>query len=332
MAIEYLQDSKNGKSAPWIPKKVRSLKVADSFKRLGHDQRSSRIRFCGSSLQFLKNLETGQKRLFAADFCKERMCPMCQWRKSLKVFHQVSQVMDRIQVDHKNLVPIFLTLTVRNCPSDILRCEVENVLKGWYQLTKHYTFKKRVVGWFRALEVTHNDGSKSGLGILDPNYDSFHPHIHAIILVDKSYFKSDDYLDTKDWVRLWRTACSLDYDPVCDIRKVRDNAGKYKAVAEVAKYTLKDGDFIKSDDTLTDKLIETFFYSLSGRRLHAFGGIMKKVAKLLLLDDIESGDLVNVSGDEIREDVASVIEVYRWNFGMANYIRGDDLPFKQKEF
>ena len=114
MNEKILQDKKHGKLVPWKPKKIRGLKVADSFQRLGYEKKAMRVRFCGSALAFLKNLETGEKKLHSADFCKERLCPMCQWRKSLKVFHQVSKVMDRAQQEQPALVPIVLTLTLKN--------------------------------------------------------------------------------------------------------------------------------------------------------------------------------------------------------------------------
>ena len=270
MNNEKLQDIKNGKPVPWKPKKIRGLKVADSFQRLGYDKKAMRIRFCGSALAFLRNLETGEKKLHSADFCKERLCPMCQWRKSLKVFHQVSKVMDRAQQEQPQLVPLFLTLTLKNCTGADLSATLDTVFKGWKNVVDHRKIRKIVQGWFRALEVTYNKED-----------DTFHPHIHAIILVDKSYFKKDnkDYMQTTDWVQLWRTALKLDYDPVCDIRKFKGGKGKYKAVAEVAKYTLKDSDFIFDNSELTDKLVEVLNTSLRGRRLFAFGGVLKQIAK-----------------------------------------------------
>lgn len=307
-----LSDKKNNKPVPWRPKKIRSLKLADSFKRLGYDKKSIRVRFCGSALAFLENLETGEKKLDSADFCRERLCPMCQWRKSLKVFHQVSKVMDRTQEENKSLVPLFLTLTMKNCTDEELNNTVTNIFQGWYQLTKHRKMKRIVQGWFRALEVTYNKED-----------DTFHPHIHAIILVDKSYFKKDnkDYMQTSDWVHMWRTAMKLDYDPVCDIRKVNRTKGKYKAVAEVAKYTLKDTEFITNDDELTDKLVEVLSTSLRGRRLYAFGGILKQIAKQIGIEEVAEGDLIHIDDEKIRDDIAKVLIVYRWNFGLANYIK-----------
>jgi len=68
--IEILQDFKNGKLQPWKPKKVRSLKVADSFRRLGHEKKAMRIRFCGSVLSFLKKERRNYMELtFAGKGC-----------------------------------------------------------------------------------------------------------------------------------------------------------------------------------------------------------------------------------------------------------------------
>lgn len=306
-----LDDEKNGKKRPWKPKKIRALKVADSFQRLGWEKKASRVRFCGSSLAFLVEVETGEKRLHDADFCRERLCPMCQWRKSLKVFQEVSKVMDVVQQENKNLIPLFLTLTVRNCPTDELSKTLDIIFKGWYRLTNHRKMQRIVKGWFRALEVTYNDDS-----------DTFHPHLHAVIMVDKSYFKAGckDYMETADWVQMWRTAAKLDYDPVCDVRRVKGKR-KHKAIAEVAKYTMKDTDFIKEAPDLTDTLVYFLSTGLKNRRLFAFGGILKDIAKQMGAESPDEGDLIHVDDDAIRGDVATMLEVYHWNFGIADYVR-----------
>lgn len=313
MNEKILQDEKNGKIVPWRPKKVRGLIVSDSFHRLGYDKKAMRIRFCGSSLAFLVSLETGERKLHSADFCRERLCPMCQWRRSLKVFSQVSKVMDKTQQEQSELLPLFLTLTVKNCSGDSLSATLDTIFRGWYELTKHRKIKRVVKGWFRALEITYNK-----------EQDAFHPHIHSIIMVDKSYFKSKDYMETQDWVQIWKKALKVDYEPICDIRKVKNTKGKYKAVAEVAKYTLKDSDFIFRDLQLTDRLVSVLNGSLKGRRLFAFGGILKTIAKQMGEENPEDGDLVHIDGETIRGDVAVVLEVYRWNFGLANYIFNDN--------
>lgn len=307
-----LEDEKNGKKRPWKPKKIRSLKVADSFQRLGWEKKASRVRFCGSSLAFLVEMETGVKRLQDADFCRERLCPMCQWRKSLKVFQEVSRVMDVVQQENKNLVPLFLTLTVRNCPTDELSKTLDILFRGWKNLIDHRKIRKIVKGWFRALEVTYNDKD-----------DTFHPHLHAVIMVEKTYFKKDnkDYMETADWVQMWRKAAKLDYDPICDIRRVKGGKKKHKAIAEVAKYTMKDKDYIKGTFDLTDTLIYFLSIGLKNRRLFAFGGILKDVAKQLGVEKLEKGNLVHIDNENMRSDIATMIEIYHWNFGVGEYVR-----------
>ena len=308
--IVLLEDIQNGKKVPWKPKKVRNIKLAESMHRLGMNKKANRVWWCGSALAFLKNLETGEKKLHSADFCKERLCPMCQWRKSLKVFYQVSKVMDRTQQEQPQLVPIFLTLTLKNCTGEELCETLDLVFQGWKRMINNDRMKRIFKGWFRALEVTYNKGA-----------DTFHPHIHTILMVDKGYFKGKDYMTTAEWVKAWRKACRLSYEPICDIRKVKNGKGKHKAVAEVAKYTLKDSDFIFEDTDLTDSLVSVLNGSLRGRRLFAFGGILKVIAKQIGAEKPDEGDLVHIDDEAIRTDVATILEVYRWNFGLANYVK-----------
>jgi len=308
---DILQDRINGKVVPWRPKKKQALVLARSFHRLGKHKKANRVWWCSYELEFRVEPETGRKRLEKAGFCRERLCSMCAWRRSLKTFHQVSKVMDEVERRHKNLQPIFLTLTVKNCEGSGLADTLDMMFNGWGLLRKHRKIKRVVHGWFRALEVTYNRKD-----------DTYHPHFHAILLVDKSYFKGKDYMQTTDWVQMWRTACALDYDPICDIRKVRVSKGKYKAVAEIAKYTVKDSDYLHKDNNkLTDELVSILSSALSGRQLHGFGGVMRVIAKELGMKKLGGGDLVHIDGDAIRDDVAKLIEVYKWSFGVANYIR-----------
>jgi hypothetical protein len=51
-------------------------------------------------------------------------------------------------------------------------------------------------------------------------------------------------------------------------------------------------------------------------------GIMKTVKANLKLDDIETGDLVDVDGKtEIREDLSFILEQYNWNLGYKQYMK-----------
>lgn len=311
-----LRDVKNGRERRWREKKIRTLVLADALKRLGYDSRAERVKYCGTFLEFLVNLENGEKFLQSANFCKAPLCPMCQWRKSLKVGYEVGRVMDEVQARYPDLTPLFLTLTVKNCAVDELKTALNTIVKGFYNFSHDRKVKSIVKGFFRALEITYNRET-----------DEFHPHIHAILLVDKQYFKSADYMTTDDWRHIWERSARLDYFARVDVRKVKTINGtnrttKRKEIAEVAKYTLKDTDFLYSmDDKLTDKLVGALSSGLHHRRLFAFGGVMKDVAKEIGADEPDEGDLVHIDEKTVRPDLSDMIIRYNWKFGIANYVR-----------
>lgn len=60
MEHEILQDVKRGKEKPWKPKKLQSLKLADSFHRIGEHKKANRVWWCTSALGFIKNLDVGK--------------------------------------------------------------------------------------------------------------------------------------------------------------------------------------------------------------------------------------------------------------------------------
>jgi plasmid rolling circle replication initiator protein Rep len=333
-----LQDKRNGKERPWKPKKVRGLILADSYKRIGYEKKAERVKLCATVLTFSEDKSTKALTFKRSNFCRDRMCPVCQWQRSLRIFFQVSKVMDVAQERYENLVPIFLTLTVKNCLDIELEQKIRDIFKAWNVLMNHRKIERILKGWFRALEVTYDKDKVIGArrynkrkaeydrvgiksGDVNPNHDTYHPHIHAILMVDKSYFHKDnkDYMQTTEWVQMWRGAMKLTYDPVCDIRAVKNRPGKRKEVAEVAKYTLKDTDFLHSKNpSLTDKLVTVLGDSLKHKRLFAFGGVLKEIAKELKVDEKKS-----IAEDDVREDVASVMVNFRWNFGAMNYFRID---------
>lgn len=238
---------------------------------------------------------------------------MCSWRRSLKVFGQVSKIMDYVEECH-NYRYIFLTLTVKNCYGEDLKDTLDLMTSAFNKMNQRKPFKQVVKGYFRALEVTYNKTD-----------DSYHPHFHMILAVDKSYFtQARIYLSQKDWTDLWQSALQVDYTPIVDVRKLKKNKGK--EVAEVAKYTVKPDDYLIKDDKgdvkedITDEVVKTLDKALHRKRLIAFGFIFKDIHKELNLDDAEDGNLVDTENDELREDLTDTILRYQWNIGIKNYV------------
>ena len=189
--LEYqpLIDNSNGKVTDWQGKKLRTIELAESYRRLGEEFKSKqyRVRDCGTFLEFKRFIDDNTIKLNQANFCKVRLCPMCSWRRSLKIYGQVSKIMDEV-LKKEDLEFIFLTLTTRNCEGQDLSDNIDNIFKAFNKMTKRVKYKKAIKGYFRALEVTHN------LNIMSDWFDTYHPHLHVILVVNKNYFKKTDLL------------------------------------------------------------------------------------------------------------------------------------------
>ncbi|MCI7239184.1 MAG: protein rep [Anaerococcus sp.] len=305
----------SGKDNNWKERKKSTLDLADSYKRIGSNK-YYRVLDCSTFLEFRLAVDNSLK-LSNANFCKVRLCPMCSWRRSLKIFGQVSRVMDHVEENY-NYKYIFLTLTVKNCYGEDLRDTLDLMTKAFNTMTRRKAFKQAVNGYFRSLEITYNKEN-----------DTYHPHFHMILAVDNSYFtQSRIYLSQNDWTELWKSCLKVDYTPIVDVRRIKENKEKDfgKVVAETAKYTVKPEDFLIRDEkgnikeNLTDEVVKTLDEALHRKRLTAFGFIFKEVHKELNLDDTEDGDLTNTDNEDLREDLTNIILRYQWNIGVKNYI------------
>ena len=307
------------------PKKLASEPLVLSYYRLGMEKRAETVASCGTFLEFAEyigasgGLPLGADRspefkLHKANFCKDRLCPMCSWRRSYKIFGQVSKIMNVI-ADKYNF--LFLTLTVINCEGSKLSETLDTMSKAFFRMFRQKRIKNAVRGFFRALEITYNEDN-----------NTFHPHFHCVLAVPKSYFTSRDYIQRDEWLEMWQNAMNDPRITQVDIRKAKDKHNSdnktasealASAVAEVAKYTVKSSDYLKDDESLTDSLVRTFSSVLYHRRLVALSGCFKEAHKQLQLDDVENGDLLHLN-DKIRPDVAVQIYRYGWSCGCYKLI------------
>ncbi|WP_162827406.1 protein rep, partial [Escherichia coli] len=74
-----------------------------------------RMSSCSGLLRFGRStiMETGETRLplRSAQFCRDRHCPVCQWRRSLMWQARLYQALPKIVVDYPSSRWLFLTLT-----------------------------------------------------------------------------------------------------------------------------------------------------------------------------------------------------------------------------
>lgn len=314
----------------FTPKKIQNLTLSNCYIRLKKLSRAHRVADCGTFLEFVRVNENEKFKLQRANFCRDRLCPLCAWRRTYKIFGQVSKIMDIIA---DKFAFLFLTLTVPNCTADKLPSTITRLTNAFHKLVNYKSIKRAVKGYFRALEVTHNTNVRSN------SYDTYHPHFHIILAVPFDYFNIHNnlYINHEKWLDLWRRAYGDPTITQVDIRrcKVKEKPDGEQAayelkklssaVAECAKYSVKSTDYlIAENNKMTDAAVTAFLDGLGGRRLCGFGGIFEKVRRELQLDDAENGDLVHVGKDELRSDIALQIVRYKWSCGCYYLIYNND--------
>ena len=268
--------------------------------------RARKMLNCGTQIT-LDNSGT----IISANFCRLRICPMCQRRRALKTGAEVFRIME-----HINSSWVHLVLTVPNCEFHQLSDLLDTMYTVSSRLFRYKPFKKAFNGIFRFTEITYNYSA-----------DNYHPHFHCLISVDNSYFTSRKYIKSETvrlvWTALMNSALNGD-----DVRRKSDDwINEYietfndellyqihmkkadnSAVAEVAKYCVKPLDIGLSGSALFEPL-HNIFYALHGRRLVQTYGNVRDVARLLKVD------LNSDSNDESEENQLDRTNVrcYTWN-------------------
>lgn len=309
---EVLRDvGRQGRERPWRDYKMANELLAAAYQSID-SKKAQRLLDCCTQLAFAQ--VDGRRRLVSANCCRVRLCPLCQWRRSLKVAGQTQAIIMGLE-QVRPWAYVLLTLTVRNVSGAGLSASIDGMMDAWDRLSRTVAWRAAVKGWYRGLEVTHN------VDVSSPAYDTYHPHLHCLLAVRPSYFTSRAYLSREKWVSMWRAAARLDYDPQVDVRRVHGPVDG--AVSEVAKYSCKSGDYLIPDDwDLTVDTVRLLDQALANRRLVAYGGVMRDEHRRLHLDDVESGDLINTDGQpSLSIDPGTPVYLYAWHTGYRQYVR-----------
>jgi len=287
---------------PWDIHRANADKVRDMYQGTEHDRYAERIKTCSQHLGFilLSGKEGGTEfKLHKAKFCRVRLCPVCQWRRSMMWRARFFKVFPKVQEDYPKARYIFLTLTVRNCPLEELRDTIKGMNEAWHRLVKRTAFSP-VLGWIKSVEVTR---SKDGLA---------HPHFHIILMVKPSYFSGTGYISQEKWTELWKDVLRVHYTPVVNVKAIKGKGDKtsiFSALCETLKYSVKESDLTSNTEWLVELTNQ-----LSKTRAVAIGGIFKSY-----LSESEPEDLIHSDEDE-EERFSYEDEADIW-FGWRELVR-----------
>lgn len=219
---------------------------------------------CSSWLVFRHFYLAHEYRLIGGCTCKKHLlCAMCALRRSARTVREYEAKMRQVLNDQPDLVPVLLTLTIKNGPDlDERTRHLDSALSRMIRNRsnsrtggRHTTVFRLIHGGAGAFEFKR--GAFSGL---------WHPHLHMIALVPSG----SDLLDlewnlSQEWRGLTGDSHNVDVRPI----DMSSDESRFKAICEVFRYALKFGemeieDQVHAYEVLRGKRLVRSFGSLYG--------------------------------------------------------------------
>ena len=343
--IEYklnnanLLDKREKRKFNFLDYKLKSEQLEKIFIDLKNYNKAEQIHHCSTYLEFLYNQTKKDLRLKKINSCKYRLCFVCNWRKSLKIYSFMRQCYDEIKRQDKKARFLFLTLTNKNCKLEDLPNTVDEILRAFtkFRKRKELQFLKGIV---RSLEITvdrekiitihmfnrkRDYYKKQGLkvGDLNPNYMMCNVHIHSILHTNYNDYTryGDNWLKQSEIALLWQDCLKVNYIPVVDIRafKAKKDIEKGHEFAEMSKYTVKSSDILKSLEDFKEidndkKVVYWLDIALKNRRLFDLSGSFREIKRELKFDEKRFEDYIKFEED----DIIYLLNYY-FNFNSKQY-------------
>lgn len=284
---------------PWDKHRGNADKAANHYRGdRDFDKYATRMDFCSQLLNFKMVAEESEYKLKldTARFCRVRHCPVCQWRRSLMWKAKAFKILPMVVEAFPKHRWLFLTLTVKNCQITELRDTLQWLNQSWQRMSQRKKFP--AIGWIRSTEVTRGKDR------------SAHPHFHCLLLVKPGYF-GKYYMKQNEWVELWRSCLRIDYNPVLDIRPIKQGRQPMELVPEILKYCVKESDLVADQE---------WFLELT-RQMHklrtvATGGVLKEYLKIL---EEEPEDLIGKDETKTEDEADEGHLYFGWKYRDKKY-------------
>ena len=265
-------------------------------------KRAVRISQCSSFFKLAKCDDCGKEYVSYVELCRDRICPICQWKLARKRAFEMLQCLDDMNENGEYKYQ-FLTLTQKNVTIFQLRRQLKKMSKAWNKVMSSNK-KNKPAGCARVTEITYNEKEQT-----------FHPHMHVII----AWEKGQTPYKRLEWQNKWKKALEINYTPICRLQAIKPKKEhvKYtKAVLETFKYSLKANDLLK----MPNEIFDSFLDAISRTRVCSYTGIFKKTRQKLKLNEdteIEENDSEETQCDNCGAKLSEM--VFRWSFANKEY-------------
>lgn len=288
---------------PWDKHRANADIIARYYQNGKRTREAGQVKSCSELLVFRLIPDSAEGLLFlklwAAKFCRNRHCTVCQWRRSLRWKAKAHKILPKVIAAFPKHRWLFLTLTLRNCKLTDLRETLDAANKAFQRLTQLKAWPAE--GWIKSVEVTRGkDGS------------SAHPHFHCLLLVKPSFF-THGYLSQAKWVEMWQKSLRVDYKPILDVQAVKPNSSPVALIPEILKYQTKESDLVADQDWFLE-----YTNQMRKTRAIATGGVLREYFRDL---EREPEDLIGK--EEAEGEVDEGYLYFEWKSKVKKYKLSD---------
>lgn len=279
-------------SLKWTLRKKEQRNVISAYIHDEQFERAAKLKNCGTKVVFAHD-SRNIRRVVHANFCRDVLCPVCNWRKSIKVRENLEQIYSVLE--GQGYYFLHLTLTIQN--PEVINGSIDFLKNSFRRLSRSKWWKSKFDGYFNHIEITWSE--KGG----------WHPHYHVLVatripcpLSEKQYYQWSDELS-----QLWQSITGNSF-----ITKI--SKGDFN---EVCKYVTKFSNFEGRCENIIALSRE-----VAGRRLYSRGGVFRGV-------DIEPDTLT----DDIDELDIVMYEYCKWDYKLGKYVSEFLTPeeFRKKQ-
>lgn len=202
------------------------------------ERRARRMYSCARQISWRGCDECNIRYITRANFCRDRLCPLCSWRRARRL---ALKTLSAMRATEGEGTLFFATFTSPNVPWDMLGHALDEMSRRWRRVVSG--LGKRLHGHIRAVEISRG---RDGMA---------HAHIHAVLHMGAWGLSSGEL------VTLWGGHV--------DLRWIRDAGAVHD---RLALYMTKG---TRQMTAFSDAELLWFGAALRGRRLWTAAGTLK---------------------------------------------------------
>ena len=311
----------NSRIIKWNSLKKASVLVSKALKKDAFTRKRGIIMASCSDRIIYKVEESGALTYAGTWLCRDRMCPICSWRLSVRRVAEMIKTVAVLAERYPETKAVHVVLTVKNCSLDMLGATIHAMSEGFARLRRRTLWNDYIKGYVRSVEITRNSAT-----------GEYHPHIHIVAIVPTTYTRQ---ISIGDWRDLWMDCAKLSYLPQVyashayakkDIptaefqmvwNETSETAGAARAaIIEAIKYPMKP---MSLQGAATTGDMPELAKQLQGIRLMSTGGIIKTIRRELGYSDTEPRSLDEVTINP-NDGIDRYYLVYKWAGSIGEYV------------